>query len=114
MEASAAGDGPREPTFDDVNAIMSRALAAAERAENAAKVHEDAQRAAATETRQRFPELPKDMVDQISRASAQQVVAMLRKEFELSQQQQPAAEPETPAEEAPAPEARSIASYFIR
>jgi hypothetical protein len=92
---------PAMPTAEDVQAIMERATAAAERAEQAAAVGPAAQSGAADETRERFPGMPDELVARISESAAQQVVAQLRKEFEVAQSQPPA--PAAPAEPAEPP-----------
>lgn len=91
------------PSATDAQAVFDRAMAAAQRAETAAQQLEAARAAAGTETQARFPDMPKQVVDQISNAAASQVVEMLRKEFELKA---PAATPgSTPAAAPAAPPA---------
>ena len=103
---------PPQPTHEDITAIMERATAAAERAENAAQVQEQARVGAEREVRSRWPEMPPEMIKAIADASAKTVVATLRREFELAQQPPAAsAEPAPEAPEAPRP---SFAQGFLR
>ena len=103
---------PPQPTHEDIVAIMERATAAAERAENAAQVQEQARAGAEREVRSRWPEMPPEMIKAIADASAKTVVATLRREFELAQAT-PAPDPAEPTPDVEAPKP-SFAQGFLR
>lgn len=81
MEASQ--QTPAMPTPEDAQAIFTRAEEAARRAETAAQRMEAAQGAAQEETERRWPDMPPELVKQISDASAKAVVDALNAQYEL-------------------------------
>lgn len=91
------------PTPQDAQAILARAQEAAQRAESAAEQLAAARTAAGDETRQRFPDIPEEVLKTIADASATTVVEALRAEFELGggSETSPPAEPGPPADGAP-------------
>lgn len=85
---------PSLPTPQDIQAIFNRADEAARRAETAAQRLEAAQTGASEATRERWPDMPQEVVDQITKATAEQVVQALNAQYELGQQP-PASPPAT-------------------
>lgn len=98
--STSAPEPPRLPTPEDVQAMFDRASTAAQRAETAAQRLEAAEGAARKETESRFPDMPDELVAQVSKATAQQVVEALNASYELSSTDKPA---DQPAEGADAP-----------
>jgi hypothetical protein len=110
-------DEPQQPEApnpveiqQNMQAILDRAEAAAERAESVSKARDEASRVTAEGVREQYPGFTDAQVKQISDASANAVLAKLRKEFELAQNPPPAHEPEEPP--AP-PRKRTIADWVL-
>lgn len=80
---------PAMPNPEDAAAIFTRAQQAAERAETAAQRLEAAQQGAAAETQSRFPDMPAEVLQNISKATADMVVQTLDSRYELAGQSPP-------------------------
>jgi hypothetical protein len=88
-----SGQLPAMPTPQDVQAMFDRASEAAARAETAAQRLEAAEGAARTETEARFPGMPEKLVEQVSKATAEQVVAAMEARYELASSGPPTGPP---------------------
>lgn len=108
---------PKQPTLEDMQAIAASVQAAAERAETAAQAATSGRAAAQTEAESRGLELPPDLLDQISAATAAAVVKDLNAQFELGNNPVPAEpagdEPAAPAPADAAPAPSSWAARFL-
>ena len=113
-------ESERQPTVEDMRAIADAAVQAAQeqaaRSDDAERAGQAGARAAQREAQAREITLPKELIKQISDASAKATVAQMRREFEVARPDpEPAGEPERSATaEQPAPEPhRTFADRFL-